>query len=85
MSRKPNCMLSYSRFELLREVHACPLVPVAVGCDRYSVGYSPSVTLAMPSSSRTVGATLLAVKRRSPERVPTAAEDSRSVPGCCTG
>jgi hypothetical protein len=34
-------MLSYLRSELLHVVRACPLASVAVGCDRYSVGYSP--------------------------------------------
>ena len=34
-------MLSYLRLELLYAVHARPLVSVALGRDRYSVGYSP--------------------------------------------
>ncbi len=34
-------MLSYLYPELLNVVHACPLLSVAVGRDRYSVGYSP--------------------------------------------
>jgi hypothetical protein len=34
-------MLSHLRPELLHVVHARPLVSVAVGRDRYSVGYSP--------------------------------------------
>ena len=33
-------MLSDLRSELLRVVHSRPLVSVAVGCDRCSVGYS---------------------------------------------
>ena len=33
-------MLSDPRSELLCAVHPRPLVSVAVGCDRYSVGYS---------------------------------------------
>lgn len=35
--------LSYPHFELLRLVRTCPLVSVAVGCGRYSVGYSGRV------------------------------------------
>lgn len=34
-------MLSYLHFELLHMVRTRPLVSVAVGRDRYSVGYSP--------------------------------------------
>jgi len=41
-------VLSYSGPELLPEVHASRLLSVAVGPDRYSVGYSPPGTLAMP-------------------------------------
>jgi hypothetical protein len=36
-------MLSLLRPELLSVVRACPLASVAVGCDRYSVGYSVAV------------------------------------------
>ncbi len=35
-------MLSHPRPEMPHEVHARPLVSIAVGRDRYSVGYSPS-------------------------------------------